>query len=77
MRNFIWFFLAPKIKFCIGIDEVGILSQKTTFKVSDQNMVGLNFKDFLDLEKGDTILGNSKLNWKRGSHIVKILHRVF
>ena len=31
-------------------------------------MVGLNFKDFLDLERGDTILGKSKLNWKRDLH---------
>ena len=56
-------FLAPKIKCCIIIDEKGILLQKTTFKGYDQNMVGLNFKDFLDLEKGDTILGKSKLNF--------------
>ena len=40
-------------------------------------MVGLNFKDFLDLEKGDTILGTSKLNWKRNLHGFKIPHRVF
>ena len=38
-----------------------MLSQKTTFEGYDQNMVGLNFKDFLDLEKANTILGKSKL----------------
>ena len=57
-------FLAPKIKFCIVIDEIGILSQKTTFKAYDQIMVGLSFKDFLDLERGGTIFGKPKLNWK-------------
>ena len=40
-------------------------------------MVGLSFKDFLDLERGDTILGKSKLNWKRVLRGVKIPHRVF
>ena len=70
-------FLAPKIKYCIVIDENGILSQKTTFKGYDQNMVGLNFKDFLDLEKGDTILGKSKLNWKRELQGIKIPHRIY
>ena len=41
-------------------------------------MVGLNFKDFLDLERSDdTILGKSKLNWKRDLHGIKIPHRVF
>ena len=69
-------FLAPKIKYCIVIDENGILSQKTNFKGYDQNMVGLNSKDFLDLERGDTFVGKSKLNWKRGLHGIKIPHRV-
>ena len=55
-------FLAPKKKYCIVMNENGILSQKTTFKGYDQNMVGLNFKDFLDLERSDTILRESKLN---------------
>ena len=50
-------FLAPNIKYCIVIDANGILSQKTTFKWYDQNKVGLNLKDFLDLERGDNILG--------------------
>ena len=49
-------FLAPKIEFCTVIDKNGMLSQKTTFKGYDQSMVGLKFKDYLDLERGDTIL---------------------
>ena len=51
--------------------------RKTTFKGYDQNMVGLNFKDFLDLERGDTILGKSKLNWKKDFHGIKIPHKMF
>ena len=38
--------LAPKNKYCIIIEENGIISQKTTFEGYDQNMVGLNFKFF-------------------------------
>ena len=67
--------LAPKIKFSIAIDENGILSQKTTFRGYEKNMVGLNFKDFLDLERGDTFFGKSKPNG-RDLHGDKILHRV-
>ena len=70
-------FLAPKIKNCIVVDENGILSQKTAFKGYDQNMVGLIFKGFLDLERGDSISAKSKVNWKRDRHGIKILHRVF
>ena len=51
--------------------------KKTTFKKYDQNMVGMNFKDFLELENGEMILGKSKLNWKRNLHGVRIPHRVF
>ena len=34
-------------------------------------------KKFLDLGRGVTILGKSKLNWKRRLHEVNIPHRVF
>ena len=40
-------------------------------------MVGLYFKDFLDLEKGDTTLGQPKLNWKKELHGIRTLHRIF
>ena len=45
-------FLAPKVKYCIVIDENGILSQKTTFKGFNQDIRNITFKDFLNLEQG-------------------------
>ena len=68
-------FLAPKVKYCIVIDENGVLSQKTTFKGFNQNINDITFKDFLDLEKGLTIENSSKLNWKRELAGIKIPHR--
>ena len=69
-------FLARDTKYCIVIDEIGILSQKkTVFKEYNQNMVGLNFNDFLDLKRGNIVLVKSKLNWKKDIHGIKILHR--
>ena len=70
-------FLAPKIKYCVFIDENGIISPKTSFKRYDQKLVGLNFKDFSHLQRGDTILGNSQLKSKRGLCGVNIPHSVF
>ena len=70
-------FLAPEIKYCIVVDKNGILSQKTAFKEYDQNMVGLIFKGFLDLETGDSFSGKSKIKWKRDLYGIKIPHRVF
>ena len=43
--------LAPKIKYCIVIDENGKLSQKTTLRGFDQNMATLKFEDFPDFER--------------------------
>ena len=54
-------FLAPKIKYCIVIDENGILSQKTIFEGFNQIMNNKTFKDFLDLEQGKTLKNVSKL----------------
>ena len=40
-------------------------------------MVDLNFKNYVDMEKGETISGKSKLKWKREMYGTKIPHRVF
>ena len=68
-------FLAPKIKYCIVLDENGILSQNTTFKGYNQNLHGLSFKDYIDLELGNTISNMSKIKWKREFGGIKIPHR--
>ena len=70
-------FLAAKNNYFIVVDENGMFSPKTTFKRYDQNMVGLKFKDSLELERDDFISGKSRLNWKRDLHGVKVLLRVF
>ena len=38
-------------------------------------MVWLNFKNSTDLEKGETVLRKSKLNWKRNVFAVRIPQR--
>ena len=68
-------FLAPKVKYCIVIEQNGILSQKTTFKGFNQNIKTITFKDFLDLEQGKTLKNISKLKWKRELAGIKIPHR--
>ena len=68
-------FLCPKVKFCIVINEMGILSEETTFKCYDQEISGVSFKDLLDLERGQTIHDKSKLTWKRELQGIKVPHR--
>ena len=54
-------FLCPEVKHFIGINESGILSEKTTFKGFHQEVSGVSFKDFLYLESGQTVHIISKL----------------
>ena len=67
-------FVAPKVKYCIIINDYGILSQKTTFKGLNQNINNITFKDFPDLEQGKTTKNISKLKWKRELAGFKIPH---
>ena len=69
-------FLAPKIKYCIVIDDNGLLQQKVTFKGRDREISKIGFKDFLIMEKGLIVRNTSKLNWKRDLLGVKVPHRV-
>ena len=68
-------FLCPKVKYCIVINEMGILSEKTISKGYDQEISGVSFKDFLDLEGGQTVQNISKLKWKRELQGIKVPHR--
>ena len=68
-------FLAPKVKYCIVIDENGILSQKVTFKGLNQDIRNITFRGFLNLEQGKTLKSISKLKWKRELAGIKIPHR--
>ena len=54
--------IAPKTKYCIVMDENGVLSQKNHFQRYRRDMVELNFKNFLDLESGETNSSKAKLN---------------
>ena len=68
-------FLAPKIKYCLVINEIGVISQKTTFKGYDNNISRVGFKDLLDLERGKMVRNLSKLNWERELYGVEQPHR--
>ena len=69
-------FLYPKIKHCIVVKKIGVLSQNTTFRGCDQKLARVGFKDFLDLETGQAVRNMSKLNWMRESYVVRIPHRI-
>ena len=51
-------FMTAKIKYCIVIDENGLLQQKITFKGCHREMSQIGFKHFLKMEK-DLIVRNT------------------
>ena len=55
-------FLAPEIKYCIVIDDNGLLQQKVTFKGCDREISKIGYKDFPNMEKGLIVRNTSKLN---------------
>ena len=68
--------MSAKIKFCILIDDNGLLQQKITFKCCNREISQIGFKDFLNLEKGLIVRNTSKLNWKRNLLGIKLPQRV-
>ena len=68
-------FVCSEVKFYKVIEEMGFFGEKTTFKGYDQEISGVSFKDFLDLERGQTIHKKSKLRWKRELQGIKVPHR--
>ena len=69
-------FMSAKIKYCIVIDDNGLLQQKIIFNGCDREISQIGFEDFPDMEKGLIVRNTSNLNWKRGLLGVKVPHRV-
>ena len=69
-------FMRAKIKYCIVIDDNGLLQQKITFKCCYREESQKGFKDFLDMVKGLIVRKTSKLIWKGDLLGVKVPHRV-
>ena len=58
-------FLAPKIKYCLNINEYGIINEKKTFKgFGDINRL-LDTKKYFDMNEGKPVEGKFPLSWKK------------
>ena len=68
-------FLAPKIKYCLVIDDFGNISAKRTFKgYSDEHrMIKLN--ENISLSEGKTVSGIFSIDWTKTFEGIKIPHR--
>ena len=58
-------FLAPKIKYCLNIDEYGIISEHKTFKGFTDSKRLLDRLQYFEMLKGNTIQAKLPLSWKK------------
>ena len=58
-------FLAPKVKYCLTINEYGLVEEHKTFKgFGDVNRL-LDSKKYFDMQQGKNIVGTFPLSWKK------------
>ena len=62
---FFGLFLAPKIKYCLTINEFGVIEEHKTFKgFGDVNRL-LDSKKYFEMKEGKTVSGSFPLSWKK------------
>ena len=71
---FAWF-LAPKIKYCLVIDDFGVISAIRTFKGYSEEHREIKLDDFLSLAEGKTVSGRLSIDWTKTFEGIKIPHR--
>ena len=68
-------FLAPKIKYCLTINEYGIVEERKIFKgFGDVNRL-LDTKKYFDMQEGKKVIGTFPLSWKKVLKTVVIYHQ--
>ena len=68
-------FLAPKIKYCLVIDDFGIISAKRTFKGFSEEHRMIKLDEYISLSEGKTVSGRFSIDWTKTFEGIKIPHR--
>ena len=68
-------FLAPKMKYCLVIDDFGIISAKRTFKGYSEEHRMIKLDEYISLSEGKTVLGRFSIDWTKIFEGIKIPHR--
>ena len=71
---FAWF-LAPKIKYCLVIDDFGVTSAKRTFKGYSEEHGMIKLEENISLTEGKTVSGRFSIDWTKTFEGIKIPHR--
>ena len=73
--KFYAWFLAPKIKYCLVIDDYGIISAKRTFKGYSEDHRMMKLEEYISLSEGKTVSGRFSIDWTKTFERIKIPHR--
>ena len=68
-------FLAPKIKYCLVIDDYGIISAKRIFKGYSEEHRLIKVEEYISLSEGKTVSGRFSIDWTKTFEGIKIPHR--
>ena len=68
-------FLAPKIKYCLVIDDFGVILAKRTFKGYSEEHRMIKLDEYISLSEGKTVSGRISIDWTKLFEGMKIPHR--
>ena len=68
-------FLAPKKKYCLVIDDFGVISAKRTFKGYSEEHRMIQLDEYISLSEGKTVSGRFSIDWTKTFEGIKIPHR--
>ena len=68
-------FLAPKIKYCLVIDDFGVISAKRTFKRYSEEHRMVKLDEFISLSEGNNISGKFSIDWTKTFEGIEIPRR--
>ena len=58
-------FPAPKIKFCLVIDDFGVISARRTFKGYSEEHRMIKLDEYISLSEGKTVSGRFSIDWTK------------
>ena len=68
-------FLAPKIKYCLVIDDFGVISAERLFKGYSEEHRVIKLDEYISLSEGKTVSSRCLIDWTKTFEGIKIPHR--
>ena len=72
--SYAWF-LTPKIKYCLVIDDFGVILAKRTFEAYSEEHRMMRLDKFISFSEGKAVSGRFSIDWSNTFEGIKIPHR--